>query len=379
MQWIAFKSSKYNHAYYYNQETGEVQWEKPRFFPKIFTEYPPIINIKSEISETTGNEYFFNQITGESTWKSPTPKNNFTAGIYRGLNFWKITETFKDDVQLYGTVMNMCPTGIMSDKALTNEDEDIEVNLGLIKYNNVAVAIIVWIEYDECIYIDSVCSSKIITKWESRDSDYPKEWHETLQSNIEVTDALSTYMGAYLVWVIVSINTGYDSVRKPVVLQDAARREGYYESMGFKVTKHAELLGKCHVHKKNIKKDKLMVFDGDEKTLSKNVEENMAKFFKKFSKIMDKDFVMDITSVFFWGDGPCGRKKPLTQSDVDKANLEFDKMEDEDPDFIRPRLYPKGCYKGLGLADVISDWAIDTKNPKILAITQGKLGMFKGK
>jgi len=377
MLWIPFQSSKKQHVYYYNQETGEVQWEKPKNLD-IETEETPIINIKTEMSETTGNEYYFNQITGESTWKYSTPKNNFSLDVYYGRNFWAITETFKDNVQLYGTIMNMCPTGIMSSKVLKNEDEDFEVSLGIVRYNDVAVAIIVWIVYEECVYIDSVCSSKIITKWKNRDGDYPKEWKERLQSNIEVTDALSTYMGSYLLWAIVHVYTDIPE-SKPVILQDEAGREGYYESMGFKVTKDTELLEKCHVHEENIKKSKLMVFRGNQETLLKEVEENMAKFFKKFSHVKDKDFVMDITSVFFWGDGPCGREKPLTQSDIDKANIEFDKMEDEDPDFVRPRLHKQGCYKGLELADVLSDWATVTDNPKTLAITQGRLGMFKGK
>ena len=122
-----------------------------------------------------------------------------------------------------------------------------------------------------------------------------------------------------------------------------------------------------------------MIFDGNPATLFKKVEENMAKFFEKFRLVKNKDFVMDITSVFFWGDRPCGREKAVSQSDIDKANIEFDKRKAEDPNFYRPRLYLEGCHKGLELDDLMSDWAIDTKNPKILAITQGKLGMFKGK
>ena len=96
MLWIPFQSSKKQHVYYYNQETGEVQWEKPKNLD-IETEETPIINIKTEMSETTGNEYYFNQITGESTWKYSTPKNNFSLDVYYGRNFWAITETFKDE------------------------------------------------------------------------------------------------------------------------------------------------------------------------------------------------------------------------------------------------------------------------------------------
>ena len=370
MHWITFKSSKYNHVYYYNQKTGEVQWEKPHYFPMIFTEYPPMINIKNETSKTTGNEYFFNQISGESTWTSPTPENNFVVEIYNGPTFEKITETFKDNPQLYGTVVNMCPTSIRG-----SYSEDLDVNLGLIRYNDIAVAIIVWIVYEKCVYIDSVCSSKIITKWEDKNGDYPKEWGEHLQSNIDVTDALSTYMGSYLIWAVVHMS---EEESKPLILQDATGREGYYESMGFKVTKDAELLEKCYIDNDDGKK-RMMVFDGNPDTLLQKVEKNMDKFFQKFRLVKNKDFVMNITSVFFEGDRPCGREKPFSKSDVKKANIEFDKREAEDPDFDRPVLYTQGCYKGKVLEDIISDWVINIENPKVLAITQDKLGMFKGK
>ena len=374
MHWISFQDNN-SHTYYYNPENGKVQWNKPEDMD-IPIEYPLPVNIKEVTSKTTGNEYYFNRITGESIWKIPSQANNFSLDVYHGSTFKEITETFKDNAQLYGTVVNMCPTGIKG----SCKDKDLDLNLGLVKYNDVAVAIILWIVYEECVYIDSVCSSKIITKWENKNGNYPKEWKEKLQSNIDVTDALSTYMGSYLIWAVVHTYTNEENEEesKPVILQNATSREGYYESMGFKVTKDAELLGKCHVHKETIDREKLMIFDGNPATLFKKVEENMAKFFEKFRLVKNKDFVMDITSVFFWGDRPCGREKAVSQSDIDKANIEFDKRKAEDPNFYRPRLYLEGCHKGLELDEIISDWAI-AENPKVLAITQGKLGMFKGK
>ncbi|KAH7423653.1 hypothetical protein KP509_12G066600 [Ceratopteris richardii] len=73
--WLEAKDPASGCTYYYNQSSGQSQWERPKSVTRVYAASPMPPSSSSEwqeaIDSTTGQKYYYNLRTNESTWETP--------------------------------------------------------------------------------------------------------------------------------------------------------------------------------------------------------------------------------------------------------------------------------------------------------------------
>lgn len=73
--WLEAKDPATGSVYFYNQSTGQSQWERPTSKTTVYTS-PPVLSTSTSdwqeaIDSTTGQKYYYNTKTNESKWERP--------------------------------------------------------------------------------------------------------------------------------------------------------------------------------------------------------------------------------------------------------------------------------------------------------------------
>lgn len=72
--WLEAKDPETSSIYFYNQSTGQSQWERPTTKAAVYLPPPLLPSDWQEATDsTTGQKYYYNLKTNESTWERPMP------------------------------------------------------------------------------------------------------------------------------------------------------------------------------------------------------------------------------------------------------------------------------------------------------------------